>query len=452
MSTTFEFFAHTPEASGKSPKTFTPLQQSVDEHESTSDAVEHTTLDADLEAVQVWVQEARTRSLKLRNISLEQARDLETKLRRAGRKVRQGRVPTRSDLLFTVSTRYDWSASDRTAVFRMPTMIHNCPGTWLSMCVPQLQEALRKVARCGEPVLLGHGDSNVKVGSGAEAKAMQPDGGIDVVLYFRDSGEERRYHPPYPRIVLETCYSQPVREAEDKAWHYLWNSDGHTQAVIIVDMSYPVRREKDFKASLAVWTRQETGDDDLDYPCEEIGGFKHRLRPLPAESTTNEDPAEPQQGSDECGSPTSTYVSGDTTKGDILPPVTKPGPGGDESRKIQTPGYTVNGLPRDQVVLDEADATSLEQFALVFDVFRLLRRCPEHPSESPIPCELELPLAPLRSRMLASLSLHRDAEWPIKRKAEADQTVAVPADPSATRSAPLPLFQAWRQQKKAKHS
>lgn len=90
---------------------------------------------------------------------------------------------------------------------------------------------------------------------------MQADNRIDVNVHFRHQDKVDTYCVPQPRVVLETAYSQPVAEVEKKAWEYLWAGDRHTHAVIVVDMSYPVEKEKTFVARIAVWTRPDTNND-----------------------------------------------------------------------------------------------------------------------------------------------------------------------------------------------
>lgn len=141
----------------------------------------------------------------------------------------------------------------------MPTSLHNAPATWLTLCVPQVEPIVQASARCGEPVLLVHGDGTVTQPSGTPT--MQADNRIDVNVHFRHRDKVDTYCVPQPRIVLETAYSQPVEKAEDKAWEYLWAGNRHTHAVIIVDMSYPVTQVKDFVAKIAVWSRKETDRD-----------------------------------------------------------------------------------------------------------------------------------------------------------------------------------------------
>ncbi|KAG8699480.1 hypothetical protein FRC08_005285 [Ceratobasidium sp. 394] len=423
MATMFEF-AHTLEASTTYPTKSLGAEWSVCEDTAPVTTVKHTNLENDLAKVQRWLQDAPTRLLKLQNVSLEEATDLGVKLLESGYKVK-----------------YDWRASNLTAVFRMPYQIHNCPTTWLSRCLPQLQEAVEAAARCGVPQLLDHGDGFVKTHD--EAARLQPDNGIDVNLHFQNQGGDSIYYVPLPRIILETAYSQSHADVLAKAWDYLWNSDKHhIHAVIITDMSYPITQKKKFKVRIAVWTRAETGQDDLDYPFEELGDFEHEPQPVQAEPQTTGEGSDDE--SEEDLSPTLTSMSRDTTKADIGLSWAPQG----EDKMIETTGY--------KVVLDEASDNPIpEHFNLGLEVFHLLRRCSQHPQEIPTPGMLELPLAPLRHIITESLDRHRSLAQPRKRKmadmpSAAQTSTSQTAGPPATTTETPPLLQAWKKQKKGR--
>lgn len=164
-----------------------------------------------------------------------------------------------------------------------------------------------------------------------------------------------------------------------------------------------------------------------------------------------------------------TPSSEESTKVDIHLHEFLRGPGPENSSKlIETPGYIVslvlalNGPATDhteQVVLDERKDTPLETqsplgFELTLDVFHFLRRCPQHPADIPEPCEVALPLAPLRQCLVEALARHRVEHWPRKRKAEADQEGAVRSplplqgDQALEESAAVRKAREWKQQKK----
>jgi hypothetical protein len=90
---------------------------------------------------------------------------------------------------------------------------------------------------------------------------LQPDNRIDVNIHFQHGDAVDTYCVPQPRVVLEAAFSQNLLAAEGKAWEYLCAGDGHTHAVIIVDMTYPVSQEKTFVAKIAVWSRADAGRD-----------------------------------------------------------------------------------------------------------------------------------------------------------------------------------------------
>jgi hypothetical protein len=137
--------------------------------------------------------------------------------------------------------------------------LHNVPGAWLTLCVPEVERTLQESARCGTPFLIVQGDGRVSLAG--EKSKLQPDNRIDVNVHFEDGEDKKTYCVPQPRIVLETAFSQHRQAAKDKAWGYLCAGDDHTHAVIIVDLSYPVTLEKNFVAEVAVWVRSFTDED-----------------------------------------------------------------------------------------------------------------------------------------------------------------------------------------------
>lgn len=366
----------------------------------------------------------------------------------------------------------------------MATSLHNSPATWLTLCVRDVQRTVQESARCGTPLLLVHGDGRIKYPGGTS----QPDNRIDVNVHFQHNGEADTYCVPEPRVVLETAFSQPLQDAEDKAWEYLCTGDGHTHAVIVVDMSYPVTPQKDFKAKIAVWSRQDTGDDgrpvpplpcfnadllyaDVDYPFEASEEYPHEPLPTPEEEHSPESPGG-SNASSLAGSGSATLISEGTTKvDDIHPPRSickKAADGSDWT--IETPGYIVSRIPArigatanhfDQVFLDEKkdahpDTSSPPGFELLLDTFHFLRRCPKHPRDIPRPSEVSLPLAPLRSCVMEALVRHRDEQWPWKRKADVavedagESTSPENVDSAAMRSKTPPMLRKWKQVKKSR--
>ncbi|KAF8597003.1 hypothetical protein BDV93DRAFT_562738 [Ceratobasidium sp. AG-I] len=429
MSTILDSFVESLEGPGKSPGSYLHQLEPVDEAEPAWPIVKHTTEDQDLIALQSWLNTARTGLLKLQNISLEQVQALEIKLQKAGYKVRHVHI---------------------IAVFRMTTPLHNAPATWLTLCVPEVELAVQDSARCGKPFLLVHGDGRVDIAGGKSR--LQPDNRIDVNVRFRHGDKEDRYCVPQPRVILETAFSQSLKNAQEKAWEYLCTGDSHTHAVIIVDMTYPVTQEKNFIAKIAVWSRSDTGKTDEDYPFEASEGYRHKLQAMPEDEQGEESP-EVTDGLSPVGSGTLTQASEGTTRVEITPGmISKKAPDG-TVRAIETPGYIV--------VLDETkevhrDNPHPDGFALVLDIFHFLRRCPQHPNDIPRPSEVALPLDPLKYHLIEALARHRDEHWPRKRKAEPEEDDAAQPllqrkeGPATTRSTTPPMLRGWVQQKKSK--
>lgn len=87
-------------------------------------------------------------------------------------------------------------------------------------------------------------------------------------------------------------------------------------------------------------------------------------------------------------------------------------------------------------------------------MFHFLRRCPQHPFAIPEPCEVALPLAPLRHCIAEALKRHREEQWPRKRKAEmaeedtAESPVPPQEDQAEEESAARAQLRKWKEQKK----
>ncbi|KDN35199.1 hypothetical protein RSAG8_11774, partial [Rhizoctonia solani AG-8 WAC10335] len=94
------------------------------------------------------------------------------------------------------------------------------------------------------------------------------------------------YVQEVPRIVLETSSSESLEHVINKAFKYLYETDYAIQAVVICNFtntpSSPVDGRKStiklFKAEIAVWTREESGNLAIDYPHDRCyGGDKHNI-------------------------------------------------------------------------------------------------------------------------------------------------------------------------------
>jgi hypothetical protein len=148
--------------------------------------------------------------------------------------------------------RYDWSIATRTAILRMPKLIHELPASWLQDAVGEITRHLAKVAVCSKPV----------VRSGCSGSCPLKDGGKtpDGSLYLRLRLEDGAIDTVLPRVVLETAHSQKLKPLMHKAWHYLYKSKLRVHAVVLCTTTYPISGTRNFKAKISVWVRATTGD------------------------------------------------------------------------------------------------------------------------------------------------------------------------------------------------
>ncbi|KAG8709216.1 hypothetical protein FRC08_018477 [Ceratobasidium sp. 394] len=77
--------------------------------------VPHTTLDVDSRCIEGWLDRGTPKFLHLHPIEPEDLEELWRQLHNKG-----------------IKPRYDWLGATKTAVFRMPFDIHECPKAWLS--------------------------------------------------------------------------------------------------------------------------------------------------------------------------------------------------------------------------------------------------------------------------------------------------------------------------------
>ncbi|KAG9086496.1 hypothetical protein FRC06_003059 [Ceratobasidium sp. 370] len=380
----------------------------------------HTTVEADTERIKDWLKEGAREPLHLCRVELEDVVKVETSLRAEGLK-----------------PRYDWYSNTKTAIFRMPSEIHECPGEWLCDQAPWLTAQLRLASRCGEPLVKSGGSSGILLpGVGRPC----PDKRLNLFLDFGS----KRVPIPYPRVVLETTYSQSAEQVLTKAWNYLFHSEKHIHAVIICDMSYGVSQKKDFWASISVWKREETGDIDEDWPLEATKHVVHE--PLPQapqqeeEEVPAEAPEEDQVGGEPVPSPVSsseTFATGDTTRVEL--PDRWPGTlGGRTLHIVRRSGPTC-------IVDERKGETSGIDATLSLEVYDFLRICPQHGDQVVPNDDLHLGLNSLRDDILATLLFMREgmpapaqAGQSKKRAAEADVSVQPTPGPATTTRAKPP--------------
>lgn len=134
----------------------------------------------------------------------------------------------------------------------MVTYVHETPGSWLAKAATDITNRLEEAARCGRPYVYSRGSSTVDL----PGMKLQSD---MCLLLHTDFGKERK-HPKYPRLVLETAYSQSLDDVKEKAWKWLHRSDRGIHAVLICNMKPRISLVRDFKADISVWVREPTED------------------------------------------------------------------------------------------------------------------------------------------------------------------------------------------------
>ncbi|KAG8680867.1 hypothetical protein FRC08_015995, partial [Ceratobasidium sp. 394] len=197
--------------------------------------ITYSSLAQSLADVKAWVDRSGAEPYCLQGISLQEFELLETHLRR-----------------LEIKLRSEWRHDGQVAILKMPTDLHNIPGAWLCEQIPYIQAMVDEAAPCGRPKITASFDTNVKlVGVGR----FSPDQQLKVILRFGEGDKAKHVHLPAPRIVLETAYSQTRGEMEAKAADYLHAPGGHVHAVIVCNMTHPVTLERNFRAEIAVFTR-----------------------------------------------------------------------------------------------------------------------------------------------------------------------------------------------------
>ncbi|KAG9097467.1 hypothetical protein FS749_006224 [Ceratobasidium sp. UAMH 11750] len=368
--------------------------------------VHHGSIPDDIQQIKTWIDQGHQVPLVLRSITVKELPDLDSQLHLAGSK-----------------PRYDWCRETKTATFRMPTKLHECPGEWLADQAPWITSQLRSVAKCGIPLVQSGGSAHVRLPFWGLAC---PDKQLDLVLDL-GLGIDRRIQIPFPRVVLETSYSQSLEDVVEKAWNYLFDSDDHIHAVIICDMDYPVTSAKNFRASLSVWTREETGciSPADDWPLEVLLDVPHEPEPGEAHSPDEEShlqhqeqgaqathpisfsPSQQQTPEAPLASPvssSSTAVTGDTTRVNL----------NHQTHTVEDQKWTIIRRYGPVYVVDEqrdaqthAEGPQPRPFVLPLKVFDFLRVCPRHQDEKIPNYELQLPLQSLQQDIVTKLARMR---------------------------------------------
>jgi hypothetical protein len=139
----------------------------------------------------------------------------------------------------------------------MVSQPHEAPGVWLSDAVSDINEHLLKVRRCAPVTVTTSGAASVDMQG---ASFMTPDQSLHPCL--RDKfGNEERYLQTRPAVVLETAASQTLQSVMHKAISHLFKSSDEIKAVIICNLTHPIPLQPGgYKAEIAVWVRELTGD------------------------------------------------------------------------------------------------------------------------------------------------------------------------------------------------
>jgi hypothetical protein len=199
--------------------------------------------------------------------------------------------------------RYDWFADKvPTAVFRMPTAMHETAGAWFSRQEGKINEYLSRMALCGLPDVSFRGNPSLEMPGRPGVRI--PDQNLRLHTSF---GEGKRYSPSQPRVIFETACSQPLISVLKKAWEYLHCFDGEIHAVIVCNMSYPITLKEDFRVTIGVWTRKPTSIDgesfdivlvlayilsaEEDFPLEEIP-YDHEVKPYSTQAQEGQEEEE----------------------------------------------------------------------------------------------------------------------------------------------------------------
>ncbi|KAG9084789.1 hypothetical protein FRC07_013552, partial [Ceratobasidium sp. 392] len=406
---------------------------------TSSAAIQHSTLDKDLEGVKDWLEQGQPSLLHLSLIELEQLEELRQRLHEAGRRIR-----------------CDWHEDGKVAIFRMPSAVHEAPREWIGLEYEWLGKQLESVGGCGMPTVRTGGSRELPLPGYGE---YQPNNCLELSLWF----DYKTVYSLYPRVVLEVVDSQSQAEVENKVIGYLYGSKGHIHLVIIVRMAYPVTLAKDFWATISVWERAETGNvgetvicflllvntnrpcSDEDFPlAEELRHIPHKPRenicdslrdPVPPQNQVNEEPGPPPASS------FATCVSGNTTKVETL----------EVGEHVENKGI-VQRWVKERFFDETCNKTGprptspkhLEDLedCLPLRVYDFFHVCPQH-EELFVPNDaLMLSLEPLRADIHSALQRQR---MQISRRSGLEGQSAVSAEVSAAEpgSAPPRKRPAW---------
>jgi hypothetical protein len=132
----------------------------------------------------------------------------------------------------------------------MPQLIHEFPvSTWLNDVIAGLREQIDAIGLCEEKVLDIAGSPTCRF----KTHGSVPDNSIVV-------GKPDQLLGDKPRVVIEVANSQTEANVMKKIWRYLHRTNLTIHAVILCTLTYPIPKDKTFKAEIGVWVRPRIDD------------------------------------------------------------------------------------------------------------------------------------------------------------------------------------------------
>ncbi|EUC63679.1 hypothetical protein RSOL_515520 [Rhizoctonia solani AG-3 Rhs1AP] len=320
--------------------------------------------------------------------------------------------------------RYDWDSKAHTAVLRMPSRFHEIPGAWFTKQVDNVvNPKITNKSVCGTPSLVTSGSVDIPVGpsTGIGESSVVPDQSYDLMQI--DADGEEVYVQETQRIVIETSASESRRHIIEKLFKYLYETDYHVHAVVICDMqNVPSRANghgsnRQFKAEIAVWVREELGLASKNPLLDECyGGDKHAgyqaNSPVPAANEVSDG----ENGSN-LGSWESDGDDSDSTSSSMDSTQSHDSPFDPQARKYhrrdprdpQRKQWIYRRSPTWIPVYDENVAGQEgPQSELVLDVYDILRPCTQFPGHHITDRTISIPLGGLRDRLEMEVRMIRN--------------------------------------------
>ncbi|CAE7161840.1 unnamed protein product [Rhizoctonia solani] len=305
--------------------------------------------------------------------------------------------------------RFDWDQSTGTVTVRSPPTLYEIVGGWFSRTpVDAINEKLAQVAICGRPSVEPRGSPGVMVGHSPQVameyrSRVKPDQSL-YLLQVDEDGELVEVQRTAPRIVLETSGTESRQYAIEKAFKYLYETDGAVQAVIICHMTdMSSSTPKPFKAEMAVLRRKETGDVDKDSPLEQC--YHHGA--LDNHPTSHGFTGDSDYGTNtNTESNTACLVSDNSENGAKFDALAR------EYSRIDPNTHQEQriccGSPGWIVVYDEDGPEPLEDPTIELDVYDILRACCQRPNDYIMDRRITVPLGRLRRSLFLEVQAIRD--------------------------------------------